>query len=52
MSVNIQLEWTPNPSTLKYVVDRKGQVVASLPSKVEPNDKELIQRIEKLLDAS
>jgi Fe-S cluster biogenesis protein NfuA len=21
--VNIQLEWTPNPSTLKYVVDRK-----------------------------
>jgi Fe-S cluster biogenesis protein NfuA len=22
MSVNIQLEWTPNPSTLKYVVDR------------------------------
>jgi Fe-S cluster biogenesis protein NfuA len=21
MSVNIQLEWTPNPSTLKYVVD-------------------------------
>jgi glutathione peroxidase len=36
----------------KYLVDRKGQVVASLPSKVEPNDKELIQRIEKLLDAS
>lgn len=23
MSVNIQLEWTPNPSTLKYVVDMK-----------------------------
>lgn len=23
MSVNIQLEWTPNPSTLKYVVDRQ-----------------------------
>jgi Fe-S cluster biogenesis protein NfuA len=22
MSVNIQLEWTPNPNTLKYVVDR------------------------------
>src|SRR4051812_35413708 len=21
--VNIQLEWTPNPSTLKYVVDRE-----------------------------
>ena len=36
----------------KYLVDRKGQVVASLPSKVEPNDKDLIQRIEKLLDAS
>ena len=36
----------------KYLVDRKGQVVASLPSKVAPNDKELIQRIEQLLDAS
>src|SRR5438105_15518298 len=23
MPVNIQLEWTPNPSTLKYVVDTK-----------------------------
>jgi Fe-S cluster biogenesis protein NfuA len=23
MSLNIQLEWTPNPSTLKYVVDRR-----------------------------
>lgn len=23
MSVNISLEWTPNPSTLKYVVDRR-----------------------------
>jgi Fe-S cluster biogenesis protein NfuA len=23
MSVNIQLEWTPNPATLKYVVDRQ-----------------------------
>jgi Fe-S cluster biogenesis protein NfuA len=23
MSVNIQLEWTPNPNTLKYVVDRR-----------------------------
>src|SRR5262249_58296470 len=23
MGVNIQLEWTPNPSTLKYVVDRR-----------------------------
>ena len=23
MAVNIQLEWTPNPSTLKYVVDRR-----------------------------
>jgi Fe-S cluster biogenesis protein NfuA len=23
MSVNVSLEWTPNPSTLKYVVDRK-----------------------------
>ena len=36
----------------KYLVDRKGQVVASLPSKVEPNDKDLIQQIEKLLSAS
>ena len=23
MTVNVQLEWTPNPSTLKYVVDQK-----------------------------
>jgi Fe-S cluster biogenesis protein NfuA len=23
MAMNIQLEWTPNPSTLKYVVDRQ-----------------------------
>ena len=23
MSINIQLEWTPNPSTLKYVVDQR-----------------------------
>jgi Fe-S cluster biogenesis protein NfuA len=23
MPINIQLEWTPNPSTLKYVVDRR-----------------------------
>ena len=23
MTVNIQLEWTPNPSTLKYVVDQR-----------------------------
>ena len=36
----------------KYLVDRKGQVVASLPSKVGPNDKDLIQRIEQLLEAS
>jgi glutathione peroxidase len=35
----------------KYLVDRKGQVIASLPSKVEPNDRELVQRIEQLLDA-
>ncbi len=27
MSMNIQLEWTPNPSTIKYVVDR--QLLAS-----------------------
>lgn len=30
MSVNIQLEWTPNPSTLKYVVDRKLVPVGAL----------------------
>src|SRR5260370_42667131 len=23
MSVNIQLEWTPNPNTIKYVVDQQ-----------------------------
>jgi Fe-S cluster biogenesis protein NfuA len=27
MAINIQLEWTPNPSTIKYVVDR--QLLAS-----------------------
>jgi Fe-S cluster biogenesis protein NfuA len=30
MSVNIQLEWTPNPSTLKYVVDRKLLTVGAV----------------------
>lgn len=30
MAVNIQLEWTPNPSTLKYVVDRQLLVRGAL----------------------
>jgi Fe-S cluster biogenesis protein NfuA len=30
MSVNIQLEWTPNPSTLKYVVDRRLMATGAL----------------------
>ena len=37
MSVNIQLEWTPNPNTLKYVVDQallpRGAVNFTTPEK-------------------
>lgn len=33
----------------KYVIDRQGQVVASFPSSIEPNDPALIEAIEKVL---
>jgi glutathione peroxidase len=35
----------------KYLVDRDGNVVASFPSKVKPDDPELIARLEQLLAA-
>jgi glutathione peroxidase len=33
----------------KYLVDKKGNIVAKYPSKVKPTDKEVIQQIESLL---
>ena len=33
----------------KYLLDRDGRVVASFPSRVEPDDERLVQMIEKLL---
>jgi glutathione peroxidase len=33
----------------KYLVDRAGNVVASFPSKVKPDDPDLVARLEKLL---
>jgi glutathione peroxidase len=33
----------------KYLVDRRGNIVAMVPSKVKPTDKDVIQRIESLL---
>jgi glutathione peroxidase len=35
----------------KYLVDREGNVVASFPSKVKPDDPELVARLEQLLAA-
>jgi glutathione peroxidase len=35
----------------KYLVDRRGTVVASWPSKVDPQDPKSLSEIEKLLDA-
>jgi glutathione peroxidase len=34
----------------KYVIDRSGQVVASFPSQVEPDDPRLVELVERLLD--
>ena len=34
----------------KYLVDKKGNIVAMYPSKVKPTDKEVIQQIESLLN--
>lgn len=34
----------------KYLVDRKGNIVAMFPSKVKPTDKEFVDKVETLLD--
>lgn len=36
----------------KYLVDKKGNIVAMFPSKVKPTDKEVIEKIEALLKGS
>ncbi|MEP6882228.1 MAG: glutathione peroxidase [Dokdonella sp.] len=41
----------PSWNFYKYLVDRNGKVVADFPSKVTPDDKELVAKIEALLDA-
>ena len=33
----------------KYLIDREGRVIASFPSRVEPDDKQLVKKIEELL---
>ncbi|MDH3972263.1 MAG: glutathione peroxidase, partial [Gammaproteobacteria bacterium] len=33
----------------KYLIDRDGRVVASFPSQVTPDDKQLLSKIEELL---
>lgn len=50
MSVNIQLEWTPNPSTLKYVVDRRliGSGAVNFTNREEAEKKSPLAR--KLMD--
>ncbi|TBU97893.1 glutathione peroxidase [Stutzerimonas kirkiae] len=39
----------PRWNFYKYVVDRNGQVVASFPSKVKPDDPQLIEAVQKAL---
>lgn len=39
----------PKWNFTKYLIDRSGKVVAHFPSKVEPNDKQLVAQIEKAL---
>ncbi|HET9033997.1 MAG TPA: glutathione peroxidase [Dokdonella sp.] len=41
----------PSWNFYKYLVDRNGEVVADFPSKVTPDDEELVARIRQLLDA-
>ncbi len=41
----------PSWNFYKYLVDREGKVVADFPSKVAPDDKDLVTKIEALLDA-
>jgi len=42
----------PGWNFFKYLLDRKGNVVASFPSPVGPNDRKFVAEIEKLLAAS
>jgi len=39
----------PRWNFYKYVVDRKGNVVASFPSMTKPDDPELISAVEKAI---
>lgn len=41
----------PSWNFYKYLIDRNGKVVADFPSKVKPDDKELVAKIEGLLAA-
>ena len=41
----------PSWNFYKYLIDRDGKVVADFPSKVKPDDKALVAKIEALLDA-
>lgn len=40
----------PKWNFTKYLIDRNGKVVEHYPSKVKPEDRELVARIEQLLD--
>lgn len=40
----------PSWNFYKYLIDRDGNVVADFPSKVTPDDKDLVAKIESLLD--
>lgn len=41
----------PSWNFYKYLIDRNGNVVADFPSKVTPDDTELVAKIEALIDA-
>ncbi|MEZ5461534.1 glutathione peroxidase [Dokdonella sp.] len=41
----------PSWNFYKYLIDRNGKVVADYPSKVKPDDKELVEKIETLIAA-
>jgi len=40
---------TPAWNFHKYLIDRKGNVIESFPSKVTPTDKQLVSAVEKAL---
>jgi glutathione peroxidase len=42
---------TPKWNFYKYLLDRNGRVIGSFNSTVSPNDKQLVTKIEQLLDA-